>query len=139
MSKASEIPDALLTHLSSLVVGSPPMPIAMPDIAFTPPSDEEGDPLPYVEAGYFRNAPLWEGMTEGVMDQGLLVLSVMWPKGQGVIAMNAAAQAVADHFPKDLRLRSGSTGVKINKEPVIASPLPEGDKTIVAVRISWVA
>lgn len=134
MSKAAEIPDALLTHLGTLEYGSPPLTIAMPDVAFNPSSVTS-----YFEAGYFRNAPVWEGLASGVLDQGLLVVSVVWPKGEGVIAMNEAAQAVVDHFPKGLTLKSGSTGVKINREPVIASPLPEGDKTIVAVTISWTA
>lgn len=134
MSKAADIPDALLTRLGTLAVGSPALPIAMPDVGFDPSSSEA-----FLEARYFRNAPLWEGLAGGVVDQGLLVVSVMWPKGQGVIAMNEAAQKIADHFPKGLTLKSGSTGVKLNKEPVIASPLTEGDKTIVAVSISWTA
>lgn len=137
MSKASEIPDALLVHLQTLEIGSPPLPIALPDVSFDPAvSATDGK---YLEAGYFRNAPAWEGLSEGVLDQGLLVVSVVWPKGRGVIALNEAAQAVADHFPKGLQLRSGSTSVKINREPVIASPLTEGDKTIVATSISWVS
>ncbi|MGA0604859.1 phage tail terminator-like protein [Phenylobacterium sp. VNQ135] len=135
--KASEIPAALLERLTSLEVGSPPLPIAYPDVSFDPATDAPQGK--YLEAGYFRNAPAWEGLSEGVLDQGLLVVSVVWPKGQGVIAMNAAAQAVADHFPKGLTLKSGSTAVKINREPVIASPLTEGDKTIVAISIPWVA
>lgn len=135
MSKASAIPDALLTHLGTLEIGSPALPIAMPDVEFNPASAPNG----YLEAGYFRNAPAWEGLAEGVLDQGLLVVSVVWPKGHGVVRMNEVAQQVADHFPKGLQLRSGSTGVKINREPVIASPLTEGDKTIVAVTVSWVA
>lgn len=138
MSKASEIPDALLTHLGTLEIGSPPLPIAMPDVEFDPKADADSDGR-YIEAGYFRNAPAFEGLSEGVVDQGLLVVSVVWPKGQGVVRMNEVAQQVADHFPKGLQLRSGSTSVKINREPVIASPLAEGDKTIVAVSISWVS
>lgn len=136
--KASEIPDALLAHVDTLEVLSPPLPIAQPDVGFDPATDADAEGR-YLEVGYFRNAPRWEGLSAGVVDQGLLVISVVWPKGQGVIGANEAAQAVADHFPKDLTLKSGSTGVKINKEPVIGSPLPMGDKTIVAVTISWVS
>jgi hypothetical protein len=137
MSKAAAIPDALLARLTTLSVGSPPLPIAYPDVPFDPAADAAAGR--YVEAGYFRNRPLWEGLAAGVIDQGLLVLSVIWPEEQGVIGINEDAQAVADHFPKGLHLKSGATGVRINKEPVIASPLYEGDKTIVAVTISWVA
>jgi hypothetical protein len=137
MSKASAIPDALLARVSTLSVGSPGLPIAYPDVAFDPAT--EAPDGKFVEARYFRNAPAWEGVASGVLDQGLLVVSVIWPKGQGVIAMNEAAQEVADHFPKGLLLVSGGTRVKITREPVIASPLTEGDKTIVAVTISWTA
>lgn len=137
MSKASAIPDALLTRLQTLSVGSPPLPIAYPDVTFDPATEAPAGK--HIEVGYFRNAPLWEGLTEGVVDQGLLVLSVVYPKGLGIIGVNAAAQSVAAHFPKDLRLTSGGTSVKLNAEPVIGSPLTEGDKTIVAVSISWTA
>jgi hypothetical protein len=137
MSKAAEIPTALLERLTSLSVGSPALPIAYPDVTFNPATDATDGK--YIEAGFFRNAPLWEGLKSGVIDQGLLVLSIVWPKGQGIIGINDDAQAVAAHFAKDLHLKSGSTGVKINKEPVIGSPLPEGDRTVVAVTISWVS
>lgn len=137
MSKASEIPTALLERFLTLSVGSPALPLASPDAAFDPATGAlDGK---YVEAGFFRNAPLWEGLKAGVIDQGLFVVSVIGPKDRGVIWINEAAQAVADHFPKGLVLTSGDTTVRINKEPVIASPLLEGDKTIVAVRLSWVA
>ena len=137
MSKASAIPDALLAHAEDLEVLSPPLPIAMPDVDFDPKHDADSQGR-YLEVRYFRNSPMAEGLKAGaVIDQGILVVSVVWPKGQGIISMNEAAQQVADHFPKGLVLKSGSTSVKINKEPVIASPLPEGDKTIVAVSISW--
>lgn len=137
MSKASEIPAALMARLTTLEVGSPALPIAYPDVTFDPATQATSGK--YLEAGFFRNAPAWEGLSEGVLDQGLLVVSVVYPKGSGVIQINAAAQAVADHFPKGLQLRSGATGVKITREPVIASPLTEGDKTIVAVTIPWTA
>lgn len=137
MSKASEIPAALLARLSSLAIGSPPLPIAYPDIPFDPATQSLAGK--YLQAGYFRNTPAFEGLSSGVLDQGVLVVSVVFPKSGGVIAINQAAQFVADHFPKASALKNGSTRVKISKEPVIGSPLQEGDKTIVAVTVSWVA
>lgn len=137
MSKASEIPDALLDRLGSLSVGSPALPIAYPDIEFDPATDAPAGK--YLEVGFFRNAPKWEGLGSGVLDQGVLVVSVIHPKDQGVIAINADAQDVADHFAKASILSSGTTRVKISREPVVGSPMHEGDKTIVAVTISWTA
>lgn len=137
MSKASEIPTALLDHYETLAVGSPPLPLAQPDITFDPATDSLNGK--YIEAGYFRNTPKWEGLAADVIDQGVFVVSVVGPKNLGVIWINDAAQEVADHFPKDLVLTSGATRVKLDKQPVIGSPLLEGDKTIVAVTISWVS
>lgn len=137
MSKAANIPAALLARLSSLAIGSPALPIAYPDRPFDPATQSLSGK--YLQAAYFRNTPAFEGLASGVLDQGLLVVSVVFPKDGGVIAINQAAQAVADHFPKAAAYTSGGTRVKISREPVIGSPLQEGDKTIVAVTISWVA
>lgn len=135
MSKASEIPDALLDRLTSLSVGSPALPIAFPDIEFDPATDAPAGS--YIEAVFFRNVAKWKGLASGVVDQGVLVVSVIRPKGQGVIGINEDAQEVADHFAR-LTLTSGATRVK-TFEPDIGSPMPEGDKTIVAVTIPWTA
>lgn len=135
--KAAQIPDALLARLTTLQVGSPALPIAYPDVGFDPASDAPDGK--YIDADFKRNVALWEGLSAGVIDQGLFQLDVVWPKGAGVIAPNEAAQQVANHFAKDLVLVSGATRVKLNKEPVIASPLIEAHETRIPITISWVA
>lgn len=137
MSKVSEIFDALLTRFSTLAVGSPALPLAFPDIGFDPATDAlDGK---YIEAKPFNNTPLWEGLSAGQIRQGLFVVGVVWPKGQGVIAPTEAAEAVAEHFHRGQMLRSGSTVVKLSLEPLIGTPLSEPDKTTVPVTISWTA
>lgn len=135
--KAAQIPDALLAHFLTLSIGSPALPLAHPDAGFDPETDAPDGK--YIEAGYQRTAAAWEGLSSGVIDQGLFTIGVVWPPRKGVIVPNDIAQEVADHFPKLLQLKSGSTNVRIVAEPTIGSPIIERDKTIVPVSIRWQA
>lgn len=134
--KAAQIPDALLARLSTLEIGSPALPISYPEMdeAFDPPADGK-----YLEARFFSNVPAWEGISSGRLDQGLLVVGVVWPKNLGVIAPLEAAEEVRAHFAKGSTLTSGSTSVKLVRDPLIGSPLSEPDKLTIPVTISWTA
>lgn len=136
MASPDAIASALLARCATLSVDSPALPVAMPEVAFTPPADEEGERLPYLEVRDFTNAPYWEGLKSGRIDQGLLQITVVWPPRQGVIKPKAAAAAVMAHFPKGLRL---SSGVRVNREPWAASPLSDDSEVRVPVTISWTA
>lgn len=131
-----EIALALIEHALLMVATGPELPVSVPEPAevFVPPADGR-----YIDVGVFPNVHKWEGMTHGKMEQGLLGITVVWPKNQGIITPNAVAEQVAAHFSKGLVLRNGSTMIKINREPVIAEPLIEADKVSVPVNISWEA
>jgi hypothetical protein len=135
--KAAQIPDALLARVASLSVGSPALPIAMPDVPFDPTvSATDGK---YLEVAYLANRPAWEGVGNGVVDQGLLQITVVYPSGHGVIAPNEAAEEVKAHFTKGLPLVSGTTRVKITAAPWAAAPLIDPSETRVPVTIPWAA
>lgn len=137
MSKVSEAFDALLTRFGTLSIGSPALALSMPDIDFDPAVNAPDGK--YVEAKPFNNLPLWEGLSAGIIRQGLFVVGVVWPKGEGVIAPTLVAEQVAVHFPRGMKLRSGTTVVSIKLEPLVGSPLIEPDKTTVPITISWTA
>lgn len=135
MATGAEIFDALMGRVATLSVGSPPLPIAYPEIGFDPPEDEVGNPLPYLDVSDFPNRPLWEGLSDGRVDQGWLQITVVWPKGRGLVAPKAAADEVIAHFPKGLQL----SGVKISAQPWQASPITDASECRVPVSIPWVA
>lgn len=139
--KAAQVPDALFARVATINTGSPSLPISWPegidvstDQTFEPPSDGK-----YLLVQYFPNAPAWEGMASGRMDQGLLQVSVVWPKNQGLIAPMQVAQAVIDHFPLGHTMVSGETQVKVVKQPWAAQPLIDADRVSVPITIEWKA
>lgn len=131
MASPDQIASALLARCATLSVGSPALPVAMPEVAFTPPADGK-----YLEVRDFTNAPYWEGLKSGRIDQGILQITVVWPPRQGVIKPKVAAAAVMAHFPKGLQL---SNGVRVSREPWVASPLSDDSEVRVPVTISWTA
>jgi hypothetical protein len=131
MSDPADIATTLLARCSTLAVGSPALPIAYPDVPFTPPDSGK-----YLEVSIFYNRPAWEGLKAGRMDQGILQVTVVGPKGQGIPALMRLASDVMDHFPKALAL---ANGVRIAGQPYASSPLLDAADSRVPVTIPWVA
>jgi hypothetical protein len=135
--KAAQIIDALLARVATLETGSPTLPVAWPEIDFDPMTDS--DDCKYIAVSIFPNRPAWEGVSEGVMDQGLLQVSVVWPKGQGAIAPYEVAETVKAHFAKGTEMVSGATKVKVVLEPWAAQPLTEEHQVSIPVTVRWAA
>ena len=133
MADPADIASALLARCATLSVGSPALPIAYPEAAetFSPPSDGK-----YLEVSYFSNRPAWEGLASGRMDQGLLQVTVVWPKNKGIVAPSRHASEVMAHFPKGLAL---ADGVRVSGQPYAASPLTDTSDVRIPVTIPWVA
>jgi hypothetical protein len=130
----------LLDRCESLIIGTPRLEVAMPDVKFTPPVDERGDPLPYLRVSFFSNAPAWEGLADGRMDMGLLQITVVWPERAGIIRQREVAQVVMSAFPKGHVLHGhDGTRVKFNRAPWAASPLLGDKSTETPITISWTA
>lgn len=134
MASPDLIADALLARCATLSIGSPALPIAYPDKPFKPAVDAPDGK--YVEVALFFNRPAWEGVASGKVDQGLLQITVVWPRNAGVIKPLEAVAEVMAHFPKALAL---SNGVKVSAEPYAASPIIEGSETRIPVTIPWMA
>lgn len=135
MSAYADIQQALFARVATLTT-SPPLPVAWPehDKGFTPPASGK-----YLRVDFFANRPRWEGMASGRVDQGLLQITVVWPKGKGLDAPAQIADAIIAHFPLAHVMRHGSAAVKVSGQPWVASPLSETDKLSVPVTIPWMA
>ena len=134
MPLAADVATALLTWAGTLSYGSPVMKKAMPDVSFSP---ETGKP--YFRVDLFRNAPFWQGLNTGKIDQGLLQITVVWPEGLGIIKASAAADAVMTHFPRGLKLFSGTACVRISGQPWAAAPLIEAGWSSTPITIPYTA
>jgi hypothetical protein len=134
--KPAQIMDALFAHAALLSTVGPSLPVSMPEpgVTFDPPADGK-----YLVVAFLPNRPLWEGLRAGKLDQGLLQISTVWPKNQGLIAPAQVAAQVEAHFAKNLRLVSGATSVRINAQPYTGQPLPDGNRVSLPTTISWVA
>ncbi len=139
MADPAVVAGLLLARCETLNVGTPKLPVAMPDVTFIPPKDTSGNPAPYLRIDLFSNAPFWEGLASGRIDQGLLQVTIVWPKGKGLIVQRRAAKQVMDHFAKDLKLFGPATRVTINREPWAASPIKGDISTETPITISWTA
>ena len=134
--KPAQTMDALFAKAALLETTGPQLPVSFPEQhpPFEPPDDGM-----YLAVSYFPNRPAWEGLSAGVLDQGLLQVAVVWPKNKGLIAAATVASQVQSHFAKGTIMVSGATKVKVTGEPVMAQPIPEDDKVLIPVTIPWTA
>lgn len=136
MAKYADIVLALLTRVSTLSTGSPTLPVAYPEDAggFTPPTSGK-----YLDVAFFANRPRWEGLGDGRIDQGILQVTVVWPKSAGLIAPGQIADLIIAHFAAGTTMQSGTANVKVSGQPYAASPLSEATELRIPVSIPWVA
>lgn len=134
MASDNDIAEALFARCATLSVGSPALPITFPEPGqpFVEPADGK-----YIRADLFLNTPAWQGLSGGKMAQGLLQLTLNWPRNGGLIAPLAIVEAIKAHFPKALPLISNGTKVTISGQPWSASPNSEPDQVSFAITIPW--
>lgn len=133
MADASAVADLLLARCATMAIGNPVLPIAFPDVAFNPPSG------PYLRVNLFFNRPAWEGLSSGRFDQGLLQITVVCPKGRGVILPATFAKSVMGYFPKGLKLFGPGLRVSVSREPWMAAPIQGDASSETPITISWTA
>jgi hypothetical protein len=131
--KAAQVLDALLARVAALTL-SPVLPVDYPEAAFDTPADGK-----YLAVSFYPNRPMAQGLTSARVDQGLLQITVVWPKNHGLIAPNAIVQAVINHFPNALALQSGATRVKISGQAWTAAPITDTDRVSIPITIPWTA
>lgn len=137
MSTMSAVYDALMARVATIVTGSPTLPVAYPEVGetFSPPADGR-----YLEVAFYPNRPLMEGLAAGVkIDQGLLQITVVWPKNDGLVRPLEVAEIVKAHFAKGLPMTATGAVVRVSKETWIAAPLSGTADVRVPVTVSWTA
>lgn len=134
--KAAQIASALFDHALLLATTGPSLPVSVPEPGkdFVVPASGK-----YLALSFFPNVQKWQGISGGSMDQGLLQISVIWPKREGVIKPLDVAQLIKDHFTKDTVLYNGSTKVKVSNDPWNSAPMTEDISVMVPVTIPWTA
>lgn len=109
----------LLEGRIAVICSSLGLPVAWPNIAFTPP-----DNAPYGRV-YVLPAQTVGQDLEGQMRtyQGILQLNIIAPAGSGVTLARGLAKSVADAFPEGLPLVDGDLTVYINGPPQVRQPI----------------
>lgn len=128
------IPDLLLTHLGALVF-SPAMPIAWPNLSFTPPAGE------YLEVTFMPNTNVNQfiGNNSKTQHQGLLQVTVVSKSGIGIVGPNEVAGKIVEHFAKGTKIIADGVKVKIDRKPTVAAPMQDADRVRVPVTIRYIS
>lgn len=137
MASLAAVRTVLVQRMEELVL-DPSIEVAYPEPPETlkpPPTDR------YLEVSLFSNAPRFEGMSlsDGVLDQGLLQVTIVWPKNHGLDEPLKVADAVRAHFAAQQSLFGAGVKVKITGQPWIASPLTDPSEVRIPVTIPWTA
>lgn len=105
----TSIEDALLWHLSVLVL-APVVPVAWPDIPFTPVVG-----TPYLEPTVLPNKTDFAGVGVGSPHRhfGLLQVNVHGPQGQGSAPTSEIADQIMEHFAPDTVIARNGVRVRI--------------------------
>lgn len=116
MTIESDIETALFDRVTSLSL-TPPLPIAWPNVDYTPPTDGL-----YLAVQHFPNGVSRYSQTGADPKQriGILQLTVVTPLNQGASNATLIAGQIAEHFPADLIMRSGAVKVTVTDAPSIA-------------------
>ncbi|MFY7431717.1 phage tail terminator-like protein [Enterobacter cloacae complex sp. IR5441] len=111
----------LLESRVAIIAESLGLPIAWPNIAFTPPDD-----APYGRV-YVLPAQTVGQDLEGQLRtyQGILQLNIIAPAGSGVTLARGLTKSVADAFPEGLPLVDGNLTVYINGQPQVRQPIQD--------------
>ncbi|EKS7197604.1 DUF4128 domain-containing protein [Enterobacter ludwigii] len=111
----------LLESRVAIIAESLGLPIAWPNIAFTPPDD-----APYGRV-YVLPAQTVGQDLEGQLRtyQGILQLNIIVPAGSGVTLARGLTKSVADAFPEGLPLVDGDLTVYINGPPQLRQPIQD--------------
>lgn len=131
MAVESDIFAALMARVASLAL-TPAMPVAYPNVTYTPPAAQR-----YLEVKFVPNDNDRFGMSTTHRIFGLLQFNVHGKKGTGEAAARTDAAAVAGHFPCDLELESGATRLRITSRPAVRDMIVEDASVFIPILVSW--
>ena len=135
MGKQADIYAALKAKAEAVALALD-LPAAIDDASFTPPF-VDGNLPPFLRFDFFNNAPFWQGIRDGRVDQGLLQANLVVSYGfDRAVAYDYTDQIIA-LYPNGERL-SALRVLKVQGQSWVASPIPEADRTTYPVTVSWV-
>ena len=128
-----DIETALFERVASLTL-SPVLPVAWPNVNFTPPDDGK-----YLEVSHFPNGVSRYALGGGNASSriGLLQLTVVTPLNQGPANATAIAGEVAAHFNDATVMFEGVAKVFVTKAPELAPAIKSDVSWSVPVTISY--
>lgn len=116
------------------------LPIAWPNLGFTPPTDAQGRALPYLRVSHLPNVNQRLFINSDTHRRpGILQISVYAPLDSGASAATRIAGQVAGHFPMDHRVTVDGVTVRVTKAPDIAPALKDEPYWAVPVSVSYEA
>lgn len=113
------------------------LPAALGDDSFEPPIDGNGMMLPYLRFDFMNNAPFWEGIRSGRLDQGMMQITLTMPRPHLVSDAYELVDDILALYPK-AGILPGDGRVKVQSAPWVASPIVEGDRTYYPITVPWV-
>lgn len=109
------------------------LPIAWPNVAFTPPADQR-----YLRAYVLPDEPDAVDIAgRYVRRGGLLQVSVCWLVGAGITAPREVAGAIAERFAPGTIIERGPHRIRISRPPRISPEIVEPDIMSVPISISY--
>ena len=130
----TKIFNALATKLAALTF-SPALPIAWPNVNFTPPDANTG----YIRAQLFPATA--EQTTLGTDGQnrhtGIFQVDVIWPENQGLTAPTEKAGAIADHFKRGTLLTTDSIALRIDQPPLVRGIIVDGGTIQIPIDVRY--
>jgi len=126
------ITNLLFAHVGKLEI-TPPLPIAYPGLAFTPPAGT------YLEVLMLPNVNINRGLaaTDSTQFRGILQVTVVAPGNSGIVAPTAIASEIVEHFERGTQIFDESLRIKIEGRPSIATAIQEPERIRVPVSIRW--
>lgn len=110
--------------------------IAAPNVTFTPDGTH-----PYVRLVIAKNKPINVALSGGrePVRQGLLLLTVCWPVGVGLLPASELAGTLRDAFAFNTRISFDGGYIKVTDEPTVQGDMQVATYSEIPVVIPWQA
>jgi len=131
----TKIAEGFAARLAALVF-TPALPIAWPNVAFTPPASGK-----YLRANHLPNTTSQISLGTSGQNRhiGLYQIDVLWPLNSGDTAPKEIAGAIAAHFKRGTEFTRETVLIRIPSPPSIAPALVGSASYQIPVTVSYLA
>lgn len=135
-STEARIKALLFSRLGTLTGAAGALPIAWPNVSFTPPASGKFLRVDFIPNRVDR---LFIGSGEPHQMRGLMQVSVMWPLNVGTDAPLDIAGAIVSAYPADLTLLDADLKVCVYQRPAVAGAIIDPPNLVTPVTVAWQA